>query len=184
MPDRIETGSFMLLGALASEKLTIKNCNPEHVEVVTEILQTAGVKVETTKNQITVYGQPNLKAVNVRTHEYPGMATDLQAPMAVLLTQASGESALFETIYEGRLGYIPDLVSMGANIKIQDSHRALISGPTALLGKKVKAPDLRAVIAAIIAKGESVIENAYVIDRGYENLTERLKNIGVDIKRV
>jgi UDP-N-acetylglucosamine 1-carboxyvinyltransferase len=134
-----------------------------------------------------VYGQSDLKAVNVRTHEYPGMATDLQAPMAVLLTQAKGESALFETIYEGRLGYISDLVGMGANIKAQDTHRALISGPTSLNGRKLKAPDLRAgiafVIAAIIANGESTIENAYVIDRGYENLVERLSAIGVDIKR-
>ena len=187
LPDRIETGSFMILGALAAEKLVIKNCVPEHVEILTEILESAGVKLDIGKNKITVYGQTDLKAVNVRTHEYPGMATDVQAPMAVFLTQAKGESAVFETIYEGRLGYIPDLVAMGANIKTQDSHRALVVGPTPLNGKKVKAPDLRAgiafVIAAIIANGESMIENAYVIDRGYENLVERLSAIGVDIRR-
>ncbi len=188
MPDRIEAGSFMIIGALAAEKLTIENCVPEHLEIVTEILRTAGVKVETGKNEVTVYGEKNLKAVNVRTHEYPGLPTDLQAPIAVFLTQAKGESALFETIYEERLGYIPDLVSMGANIKIQDSHRALIKGPTALVGKKIKAPDLRAgiafITAAIVAKGESIIENAYIVDRGYENIAERLSAIGAKIKRI
>ena len=187
MPDRIEAGSFMIIGALAAKKLTMKNCVPDHLEIVTEILRTAGVKVEPGKSEIVVYGQKNLKAVNVRTHEYPGLPTDLQAPIAVFLTQTKGESALFETIYEERLGYIPDLVSMGANIKIQDSHRALIEGPTPLSGKKMKAPDLRAgiafIIAAILAKGESIIENAYVVDRGYENLAERLSAIGVNIKR-
>jgi UDP-N-acetylglucosamine 1-carboxyvinyltransferase len=187
MPDRIETGSFMILAALAGKKVTVQNCIPEHVEIVTEILRTAGARVEIGKDSITVYGAENLKAVNVRTHEYPGMATDVQAPMAVFLTQAAGESALFETIYEGRLGYIPDLVSMGANILAQDSHRVLIKGPTPLVGKKIKAPDLRAgfafVIAAIIAEGESTIENAYVIDRGYERLAERLVALGVEIER-
>lgn len=188
MPDRIEAGSFMILGALAGEKITIKNCNPEHLEIAIEILRTAGAKVEIGKSEITVYGMPDLKSVNVRTHEYPGLATDLQAPMAIFLTQAKGESALFETIYEGRLGYVTSLISMGANIKPQDSHRVLISGPTPLVGKNLRAPDLRAgfafVMAAIIAKGESIIENAYVIDRGYENLIERLGAIGVNIKRV
>jgi len=187
MPDRIETGSFMILGALAGEKITIKGCVPEHVEIITEILRTAGAKIEIGKDTITVFGANTFSSVNVRTHEYPGMPTDLQAPIAVLLTQADGESALFETIYEGRLGYISDLVFMGAHITPQDTHRVLIKGPTKLSGKKVKAPDLRAgmafVIAGIIAEGESVIENAYVIDRGYENLIERLTSIGVNIRR-
>lgn len=187
MPDRIETGSFMILGALAAKKIVIRNCIPEHVEIVSEILRTAGVKIETKKNSITVFGAAELSAVNVRTHEYPGLPTDVQAPMGVLLTQAKGVSALFETIYENRLAYVPSLVSMGAKITIQDSHRALIEGPTKLTGKKIKAPDLRAgfafLIAAIIAEGESTIENAYVIDRGYENLVERLSALGVKIDR-
>ncbi len=187
MPDRIETGSFMILGALAGKKVTIEKCFPQHVEIVTEILQSAGVKVEIKKDSITVYGADKLAAVNVRTHEYPGLPTDLQAPMGVLLTQAAGESALFETIYEGRLGYVPDLVSMGAKITAQDTHRVLIEGLTPLNGKRIKAPDLRAgmafVIAGIISKGESIIDNAYVIDRGYENIIERLRGLGVSIVR-
>jgi UDP-N-acetylglucosamine 1-carboxyvinyltransferase len=187
MPDRIETGSFMILGALCAKKLVITGCVPEHVEVTTEILRSAGVTIETAQNSITVFGAEKLSAVNVRTHEYPGLPTDLQAPMGVFLTQAEGESALFETIYEGRLGYAKDLAAMGADITLQDSHRAIIKGPRALKGSTVKAPDLRAgiafVIAGLIASGETTILNAYVIDRGYERLAERLSAIGVDIKR-
>jgi UDP-N-acetylglucosamine 1-carboxyvinyltransferase len=187
LPDRIETGSFMILGALAGKKITIDKCIPGHVEVLTEIMRSAGVNIETKKNQIVVYGADRLSAVNVRTHEYPGMPTDLQAPMAIFLTQAAGDSALFETIYENRLKYIPDVVSMGANIEVQDSHRVIVKGPTPLSAMRVKAPDLRAgmayVVAGIIAKGESTIDNAYVIDRGYENIVERLKGIGVTIER-
>ena len=187
MPDRIETGSFMILSALAAKKVTIRNCIPEHVEIITEVLRSAGVKIETGKREITVYGQKNLTPVNVRTHEYPGLPTDLQAVMGVFLTQTNGESTLLETIYEERLGYIPDLVTMGAHIKKEDNHRAIIQGPTRLVGRKIKAPDLRAgfafLVAAIIGKGESIIENAYVIDRGYERLTERLSAIGVAIQR-
>ncbi|HVT74981.1 MAG TPA: UDP-N-acetylglucosamine 1-carboxyvinyltransferase [Candidatus Paceibacterota bacterium] len=187
MPDRIETASFMILGAMAGTSLTIRDCVPEHVEIVTEILRTAGVDVTLGADTITVKGADRFNAVNVRTHEYPGLPTDIQAPMGVLLTQAEGESALFETIYEGRLGYTKDLVSMGARIVPQDTHRVLIEGATPLKGIRVKAPDLRAgmafVIAGIVASGETVVDNAYVIDRGYENITERLTKLGADIKR-
>ncbi|HVU06873.1 MAG TPA: UDP-N-acetylglucosamine 1-carboxyvinyltransferase [Candidatus Paceibacterota bacterium] len=186
MPDRIETGSFMILAALAGRSITIRDCIPGHVEIITEILRTAGVDVSVGESEITVKGA-SLSAVNVRTHEFPGLPTDLQAPMGVLLTQAEGESALFETIYEGRLAYTKDLVAMGAKIASQDTHRVLIQGPTPLAGKRVKAPDLRAgmafVIAGIIASGETIVDNAYVIDRGYENIAERLTALGVDIKR-
>lgn len=188
LPDRIETGSFMILGALAGKEITIRKCEPAHVEIVTEVLRSSGVKVELGKDWVKVAGADHFAAGNIRTHEYPGLATDLQSPMAVFLSQADGESALLETIYEGRLAYIPDLKAMGANVEVQDTHRVLIKGPTPLTGSvKLKAPDLRAgfafVIAAIIAKGESKIENAYVIDRGYENIVDRLAKLGVDIKR-
>jgi UDP-N-acetylglucosamine 1-carboxyvinyltransferase len=188
MPDRIETGSFMVLGALTCKKLAIEGCIPEHVEVTTEILRTAGVRVEVAADSITVYGADTLSAVNVRTHEYPGLPTDLQSPMGVLLTQAAGESALFETIYEGRLGYTKDLVAMGAQITMQDTHRALIKGPMPLRAARVKAPDLRAgmalIIAGLVASGETIVENAYVVERGYERLAERLRALGADIEKV
>jgi UDP-N-acetylglucosamine 1-carboxyvinyltransferase len=187
-PDRIEAGSFLILGAVAAEKLEIKNCDPEEIESLIETLKYCGVKIEVSKNNIVVYGKPdNYKSTDIKTHEYPGFPTDLQAPMTVFLTQANGEALVFETIFEGRLNFVNELIRMGADIKLWDSHRATVKGPTALRGREVESPDIRAglafVIAGIIANGQSIIHNVYYIDRGYENIEERLRKIGVDIKR-
>jgi UDP-N-acetylglucosamine 1-carboxyvinyltransferase len=189
MPDRIEAGSFLVLGALAARELRITNCNPLHLESPIEILRSAGVSIETKKNEIIVRGAKALTAVDIKTHEYPGFPTDLQAPMTVLLTQAEGESKVFETIFEGRLNYAEALTGMGASISMMDPHRALIRGRSELHGRKLQSPDLRAglafVIAAIVAKGESVIHNVdTTIDRGYERVDERLRGIGVEIERI
>ncbi|MEK7148565.1 MAG: UDP-N-acetylglucosamine 1-carboxyvinyltransferase [Patescibacteria group bacterium] len=189
MPDRIEAGSFLILGALAARELHITNCNPLHLESPIEILRSAGVSVEIKKSEMIVRAPSHLKPVDIKTHEYPGFPTDLQAPMTVLLTQADGESTVFETIFEGRLNYTESLSSMGASITMMDPHRALVRGKSLLHGRKLQSPDLRAglafVIAAIVAKGESVIHNVdTTIDRGYENVENRLRAIGVDIERV
>lgn len=192
MPDRIEAGSFLILGALAANNLKITNCNPSHLESLIESLRSSGVHIETGLDFISIKDNGNVKnsswkGVNVKTHEYPGFPTDLQAPMVVYLTQVSGESLLFETIFEGRLNYTEDLVRMGADIKIWDAHRAVIKGPTSLKGRELYGPDIRAglayVLAGIIAKGESVVNNIYFVDRGYESIEKRLTAIGVDIKR-
>ncbi len=188
MPDRIEAGSFLILGALGARELRITNCNPLHLESPIDILRSAGVDIETTKNEIIVRAPAHLKAVDIKTHEYPGFPTDLQAPMTVLLTQAEGESTVFETIFEGRLNYTESLSAMGASITMMDPHRALVRGKGDLRGRKLQSPDLRAglafVIAAIVAKGESVIHNVdTTIDRGYEDVEHRLRAIGVDIER-
>ncbi len=190
IPDRIEAGSFLILGALCAKKLTIRNCIPEHLEVLIELLRHSGVSIETTKNSITVTGQHDKKhyqAIDIKTHEYPGFATDLQAPMMVYLTQATGKSLVHETIFEGRLNYTDDLVRMGADITLWDVHRARVSGPTSLVGRALGSPDIRAglafVIAAAVAKGNSLINNVYHIDRGYERIEERLSAIGLDIER-
>ena len=189
MPDRIEAGSFLILGALAAKDLLIKNCNPLHLEILIDMLRGSGVNIDTTKNSIRVYGtKNNYKALDIKTHEYPGFPTDLQAPMTVFLTQAVGESLIFETIFEGRLNYVESLNSMGAKIKTMDPHRIIIKGPSPLHGKVLESPDLRAglafVIAAIIASGNSTIYNVHNIDRGYEGIEKRLQGIGVDITRV
>lgn len=189
MPDRIDAGSFLILGALAARELRITNCNPVHLEAVIESLRTAGVSIQTKKTEIIVRAPASFKPVDVKTHEYPGFPTDLQAPMTVLLTQADGESKVFETIFEGRLNYTEALAAMGAQITMMDPHRVLVRGKSELHGRKLKSPDLRAglafVIAAIVAKGESVIHNVdTTIDRGYENVDERLRAIGVQIERV
>ncbi len=188
MPDRIEAGSFLVLGALASRELHITNCNPAHLESPIEILRSAGVAIEIKKTEIIVRAPSHIKAVDIKTHEYPGFPTDLQAPMTVFLTQADGESRVFETIFEGRLNYTEALTAMGASITMMDPHRVIVRGKTELHGRKLESPDLRAglafVIAAIVAKGESVIHNVdTTIDRGYEDIDGRLRDIGVEIER-
>ncbi len=191
-PDRIEAGSFLILAALAAEDLTITNCNPAQSESLIEHLRAAGVPIEVGKNKIRVRnenGSPRiLTSLDVKTHEYPGFPTDLQAPIAVLLTQAAGSSLVFETIFEGRFRYVDALLKMGAKIEVCDPHRVIISGATPLRGRTLLSPDLRAglayIIAALVAEGESVIHNVYTIDRGYERIEERLQKIGADIKRI
>lgn len=191
MPDRIEAGSFLVLAALAGKDVTVSKCNPEHLEAVTDALTRSGVHIEVGKNFLRVRNDPkketSFRAMNIKTHEYPGFPTDLQAPMSIFLTQAEGESMVHETIFEGRLGYAESLKRMGADITPMDPHRMLVRGKTELRGKDLESPDLRAglafVLAAIIAKGESKVHNIYNIDRGYEAVEERLKAVGVDIKR-
>lgn len=191
MPDRIEAGSFIILGALCAKKLSVTHCNPEHVMALIDLLQSAGVSLEVGKNRVTItsaHARTQLTAVNIKTHEYPGFPTDLQAPMTVFLTQAHGEGTVFETIFEGRLNYAEALAEMGAQITPMDPHRVLVKGPALLRGRKLLSPDLRAglafIIAAIVARGNSTIHNVYNIDRGYERIEGRLREIGVDIKRV
>lgn len=191
MPDRLETGSFVLLAALAAKDVTISRCDPSHVEALTESLKYIGVDLDIGKDTIRVRAPKkgtHYKPLSLRTHEYPGFPTDLQAPMTVFLTQSDGESTVFETIFEGRLAYTQDLVRMGADIKMYDSQHAIIKGPTPLRGKDLESPDIRAglayVMAGIIAEGESTVGNVYFVDRGYERIEERLQKIGVDIKRV
>lgn len=192
MPDRIEAGSFLFLGALATKNLEITNCIPEHLESVIHLLRQSGVSVETTKNSIRLKNNTERsslwKGVNIKTHEYPGFPTDLQAPAVVYLTQVKGESLVFETIWDGRLNFTSDLVAMGADIKIWDAHRALVKGPTPLRGRELEGPDIRAglafLIAGLIASGESLVNNVYHIDRGYEAIEKRLAPLGANIMRV
>ena len=162
------------------------------MEALLEVLRYAGVDVLTNADTIRIKrnGKKNsdLTGVDIKTHEYPGFPTDLQAPMAVFLTQVTGESLVFETIFEGRLGYAEELIRMGANIKVMDQHRIIVKGPKLLNGRELESPDLRAglafIIAAIVAKGQSLIHNVYNIDRGYENIEERLRQIGLSIERI
>lgn len=188
IPDRIETGSFAILAALAGENVRITNCNPQHVASLLSLFSKAGVSYTNDATSITIQkaSQP-YHSINVRTHEYPGFSTDLQAPMTVFLTQTSGESLVFETLFEGRLRYTDDIVRMGADITMFDPHRVMVRGPKMLIGKELVAPDLRAglayVIASIVAKGDSLIHDVEHIDRGYENIEKRFQALGVSIKR-
>jgi len=190
-PDRIEAGSFLILAALAGKDVTITECEPAHLLAPIEHLRDAGVSIETGKKTIRVMGaspKSPYAACDIKTSEYPGFPTDLQAPMTVFLTQAAGNSRVFETIFEGRFRYLDALEKMGAKIETCDPHRIIVSGPSLLSGRTLESPDLRAglayIIAALVATGESVIHNVYTIDRGYERIEERLQAIGAEIKRI
>lgn len=188
IPDRIEAGTFAALGVLTNSEIKISSCEPVHLEVPLEKLRQMGANLEIEKNCIITRKHKGLIATNIRTHEYPGFATDIQPPFTLLLTQAKGMSLVHEAVYEGRLFYTDLLNTMGANIIMCDPHRVVLNGPTKLYGKKLISPDLRAgitmVLAGIIAEGETIIDNIYQIDRGYENIDERLRALGADIKRV
>lgn len=188
MPDRIEAGSLVLLGLATKSPIKITGLNPEHLETLWFLLEKAGANLNIGPDFVEVKPGPVLKSIDVTTHEYPGFVTDIQAPFTVLMTQAKGPSMVHETIFEGRLFYTDILNQMGAKITLCDPHRAIIDGPTKLYGRNIISPDIRAgialVIAALIAKGESVIENIYQVDRGYERIEERLQKLGANIKRV
>jgi len=188
MPDRIETGTFAILGALCGGKIKIKKCNPDHVRALLVSLEKAGVRLEEKKNELVVWGAKKINAVNLTTHEYPGFATDLQPPFTLLMTQAKGVSQVHDSIFDGRLLFTDILNSMGANIVLNDPHRATVHGPTKLRGRKIASPDLRAgitlLLAGLIGRGKTIIENIYQIDRGYERIEERLQKLGAEIKRM
>lgn len=188
IPDRIETGTFAILGALAGQGIKITNCNPSHLSVFWEQLKKAGCNLDMGKDFVYIKKSSKFLPLEIRTNEYPGFATDLQAPFTVLLTQAKGLSLVHETIYEGRLFYTDVLNRMGANIIMCDPHRVVVLGPTPLYGTKMESPDLRAgmalLIAALIASGKSEIDHIYQIDRGYEDIEGRLKALGAKIERI
>jgi len=188
IPDRIEAGSFAILGAVSQSPIKVIGLNPEDLDVFWFLLEKAGVKLKIDKDSVLIEPSFRLKAVNLKTHEYPGLATDLQAPFTILMTQAQGLSLIHETIFEGRLFYTDLLNQMGAKIIMADPHRVIVQGPTKLIGRYLISPDIRAgialVIAALIARGQSVIENIYQIDRGYEKIEERLQKLGADIQRI
>lgn len=187
IPDRIETGSFAIMAAATDSEIKINNCNPDHILSLLTIFDKIGVNYETGQDWLLIKSSKNIRAYDIKTHEYPGFPTDLQSPYTVLMTQAIGTSLIQETIYNRRLIWTDMLSQMGANIVMCDPHRIVVTGPTKLQGKKLISPDIRAgialVIAALVAEGTTEIDNIYQIDRGYEKLDERLRNLGADITR-
>lgn len=188
IPDRIEAGTFACLAAASKSAIEITDCDTSHMEVFLKNLELIGVPFETTPTSIKIKKAKKLNAIEVVTHEYPGFATDYQAPMTVLLTQAEGNSLIHETIFEARLFYTDKLKQMGAKIIMADPHRVIVTGPSLLRGRKIVSPDIRAgvglLIAGLIAEGQTTIGNIYQIDRGYEAIDQRLQALGADIKRV
>jgi len=190
IPDRIEAGSFLILATLAGKDVTIADCEPKHLTAVIDFLREAGAEIIVGQNFLRVINRkkPKLIASDLKTHEYPGFPTDLQAPMSVFLTQAVGQSFIFETIFEGRLGHLESLEQMGAKVKLLDAHRAIINGPNELHSRELFSPDLRAglayIIAGLVAKGRTTVHNVGYIDRGYENIEGKLTALGAKIKRI
>lgn len=184
IPDRIETGTYIIAGALLGEKLKIDNIIPDHVESLTLKLKEMGVDIKIGNNYAIVNACENPKRVNLKTLGYPGFPTDLQQPITTLLTQCKGVSILEETIYENRFQNVAYLNKMGANIKIVGK-KIKIKGPATLKGKKVVATDLRAgaclVLAGLVANGKTTITNIEHVLRGYENIIEKLTNVGAKI---
>ena len=184
IPDRIETGTYIIAGALLGKDLRIENIIADHVEALTLKLKEMGVDMKLGKDYVVINKVDKLKPVNVKTQGYPGFATDLQQPLTTLLTQCTGVSRLEETIYENRFQNVPYLNKMGANIDIKGK-KILIKGPTNLKGKKVTATDLRAgaclVLAGLAAKGTTTIKDIEHVLRGYENIIEKLTNVGAKI---
>lgn len=187
IPDRIEAGTFMIMAAAAGEGVTIDNVIPLHVEAVTAKLREMGVVVEEDEEKIFIPKPESLQAVDVKTLVYPGFPTDLQQPFCVLSTQSDGASMLTDTIYSARFKQIDELRTMNASSRVE-GRSAIIHGPTPLHAAKVKASDLRAgaalVIAGLIAEGETEIQGISHIERGYGGLIEKLHGLGADIEKV
>ncbi len=184
IPDRIEAGTYTIIGALLGKNLKISGIIEDHIDALLSKLKEMGVDLDVDDNSIIINHPDTYKPINVKTLVFPGFATDLGQPMSVLLTQANGMSIFEETIYENRMGHVKYLQKMGANIRIND-RTAIIVGPTPLKGEEVVATDLRAgaamVIAGLIAKGQSTVNEIDHILRGYENIVEKLQNVGADI---
>lgn len=186
IPDRIEAGTYIVAGALLGNKLRIENLIPGHIESFLSKLTEMGVPLEVGPDYVVVSRAKNLKPVSIKTLGYPGFATDLQQPITPLLCMCKGESKIEETIYENRYKHIPYLIEMGAKIETISNRIAKITGPVSLKGAHVSATDLRAgacmVLAALAAKGKTTIDNAHYILRGYENIVDKLQNVGASIK--
>ena len=187
IPDRIEAGTYVIAGALMGNKLKIENIIPDHIESLTSKLKEMNVPVEIYDDYLIVSKAEKMKKVTIKTLGYPGFPTDLQQPMTTLLIGCNGLSTLEETIYENRFQNVPFLNEMGADIII-DKRKIYINGPKNLIGKEVIATDLRAgaclVLSGLKASGTTIIKDVEHILRGYENIIEKLTNVGADITLV
>jgi len=187
IPDRIEAGTFIIAGAMTGGDLNIAACDSSHLGALLSKLHEVGVKTKISADSVRVMGDNPFAAADMSTEEHPGFPTDCQAQYMALATQAEGTSIITENIFENRFMHALELVRMGANIKIEGS-RAVVRGKTALSAAAVLASDLRAsaslVLAALVADGETIIDRVYHIDRGYERIEEKLKDVGAQIKRI
>jgi UDP-N-acetylglucosamine 1-carboxyvinyltransferase len=186
IPDRIEAGTFMLAAAITGGNVKIENVMTEHIKPISAKLRESGVEISEELGVVHVKSNPHLKAVDIKTHPYPGFPTDMQAQMTSFLSRAEGTSMIVETIFENRFMHISELKRMGARIKI-DGRTAIIEGRVPFMGAQVKATDLRAgaalILAGLCADGKTEISSIHHIDRGYEKMEEKLRALGAKIRR-
>ena len=187
MFDRIEAGTYLIAAVLTNGNLTIQNLNPNTIKTEINILKKIGAKIKLKRNSINIIGNSEIKNINLKTAPYPGFPTDLQAQIMVLLCKAKKRSYIKEDIFENRFMHVAELNRMGANISIK-GNVASISGKTNFIGAELMATDLRAsvslVLAALNARGKSVINRIYHLDRGYEHIEKKLKKVGAKIRRI
>jgi len=189
IPDANEAATFLIMGVATKSPIVVKNAREENLDLVLEKLREMGADFKIKENEIEVVPVEKIKALGkIDARIYPGIPTDDQALFGVLATQAEGETLIFDTLFEGRFSYVAEIEKMGADVKVLNPHQAIISGPTPLKGNMITSYDLRAgaslILAALLAKGETVIKEIYQVDRGYEKIEERLQKLGADIKRV
>ena len=190
IPDRIETGTFLVAAAITGGELEVKDCQPQHLKAVVERLREAGVEIEEV-NPTTLHARRSpggLKARALTTEPAPAFPTDMQAQYMALLTQAEGSARVVETIFENRFMHASEMQRMGARVRVESNSTAVVEGPAELSGARVQASDLRAsaslVLAGLAARGETIIERVYHIDRGYEKIEAKLRAVGADIERL
>ncbi|MBR2577781.1 MAG: UDP-N-acetylglucosamine 1-carboxyvinyltransferase, partial [Erysipelotrichaceae bacterium] len=183
IPDRIEAGTYICMAAAIGENVTVRNVIPQHIEALLSKLEECGVNMEVGVDYVKVFEGKGLKAIDIQTQTFPGFATDLQQPITPLLCMADGESHIVETIYPERFKHCKELSKMGAVIDVGET-RSTIYGPKKLHGANVRATDLRCgaalIIAGLMAEGETVIDDAYHIYRGYSGIIEKLRGLGAD----
>ncbi len=188
LPDRIEAGTFLVAAAMTGGRIRLRRVDPSHLEAVLQKLQEAGASIASGDDwvELDMHGR-ELRAVDLSTDPYPGFPTDMQAQFVALNSIAAGTGAVSETIFENRFMHVPELQRMGADISLQ-GHTAIVRGVDHLRAAPVMATDLRAsaglVLAALVAEGETVVDRIYHIDRGYECIEEKLRNLGADIRRL
>ena len=186
-PDRIEAGTFLIAAAITGGDLNVDCCNPRHLGSLLGKLEQAGVKLEIGQDNVRVHSSGRLVAADMDTEEYPGFPTDMQAQFMALMTQAEGTSTITENIFENRFMHVGELNRMGANITVH-GRSATIRGGSKLQSAAVMCSDLRAsaalVLAALVADGETILDRVYHMDRGYERIEEKLRNVGAQIRRM
>lgn len=187
IPDRIEMGTYIIAGCFLDNEIIVENTIPEYIKSLLNVLENIGVGIVIEKNRIKVNPTGNISPIDVGTKPYPGFPTDLQAQLTTLLTQANGISRIKENIFNRRFRHIDELNKLGANIEVK-GNTAIIKGKTELRGGIIKSTDLRAsaalLLGGLIADGETVVENSYQLFRGYENMPEKLSQLGANIKLI